>query len=163
MLKKTINRNRLLGILFLLLFIPASVSYAVDAPEFWISNIDGKRFDSREYKGDIIISFFFVDCVPCKTEIPQLYKMVKDENLNIRLLFIDPIADDSKSSIAEFAGIRKVPTDFFYHDSIGILSQKFFQSNFKFPTIVGIRNGKIVFEVNDLEKESLSKIRKAFR
>ena len=45
---------------------------AQPANRFFISNLEGDRFDGRKFSGPIVISFFFVGCPPCVREIPQL-------------------------------------------------------------------------------------------
>lgn len=136
---------------------------AQKAPKFWITNFERKRFDSRKHEGSIVLSFFFVDCVPCIKEIPQLHKMITTEYPDAALLFVDPIGEDSPEYIKEFAERLGVPIPLFYHDPLGRLAKKFFKGRFVFPTIVGMRAGSILFRVNDLGPESLAKIEGALR
>ena len=49
-------------------------AFAKDAPKFWIRNLEGKRFDTRKQNQPYVISFFFVNCIPCIKEIPQFYE-----------------------------------------------------------------------------------------
>ena len=128
--------------------------------KFWISNLEGKRFDSRKHKGPIIISFFFVDCVPCIVEVPQLYKLMSGKYPKAALLYVDPLAEDSSGYIKEFADWREVPYAFFYHDPLSTMAKKFFVGKqFVFPTIVGLDSQrKEVFRVHDLKAEALAKI-----
>ena len=127
---------------------------------FFISNLEGEQFHSRKIKGPIIISFFFVDCVPCIVEVPQLYKLMSEKYPKAALLYVDPLADDSTGYIKEFADDRGVPYSFFYHDPLGAMSKKFFRGeSFVFPTIVGLDSRrKEVFRVHDLQAKSLAKI-----
>lgn len=129
---------------------------------FWISNLDGDRFDSRKHKGPIAISFFFVDCVPCKVEIPQLHAMVEEKYPEVALLFVDPVGDDDASYIKDFADRVGVPYKFFYRDPLATLGKRYFKGTMVFPTIVGLKNGKERFRVNNLEEDSLKKIRALF-
>ena len=76
---------------------------AKKVPNFWIRNLEGDRFDTRRHKGPYVLSFFFVNCVPCIKEIPELHAMMSKEFPGSKLLFIDPVEDDSKREIAEFA------------------------------------------------------------
>lgn len=136
---------------------------AQKAPKFWITNFERKRFDSRKHQGNIVLSFFFVDCVPCLKEIPQLHEMITTEYPDAALLFVDPIGEDSPEYIKEFAERLGVPVPFFYHDPLGRLAKKFFKGRFVFPTIVGMRAGSILFRVNDLSPDSVAKIDGALR
>lgn len=130
------------------------------APRFFIANMEGKRFYSRKQKKPYVISFFFVDCVPCKKEIPQLYKLMSTEYKDNGLLFIDPIGDDSVVYIKEFAQDLKVPISYFYRDPLGRLGKKYFKGVMVFPTIVVIKKGKIVVRVLELNDEAVAAIRK---
>jgi thiol-disulfide isomerase/thioredoxin len=129
------------------------------APKFWISNLEGKQFKSKNQTAPYIISFFFVDCIPCKKEIPQLYELITNEYPDVNLLFINPIAVDSVEEIQKFAKARNVPTEYFYHDSLGTIARKF-RIKGVFPTIVGINKNRIVFRLNDLSERSLTRLKK---
>ena len=70
---------------------------------------------------------------------------------SIPVLFIDPIKSDSKKDIKKFANkTLKVPLSFFYKDSFGSISKKFFnKGEMYFPTIVGIKGNKYLFNTWD--------------
>ncbi|GIR32996.1 MAG: hypothetical protein CM15mP45_22920 [Deltaproteobacteria bacterium] len=55
--------------------------------------------------------------------------MMSKEFPGSKLLFIDPVEDDSKREIAEFAKKLKIPEAFFYRDSFGSVSKKFFNGS----------------------------------
>ena len=76
---------------------------AKKSPNFWIRNLEGDRFDTRRHKGNYVISFFFVNCVPCIKEIPELHSLVTKEFPNTKLLFIDPVDEDTENDIRDFA------------------------------------------------------------
>lgn len=145
--------------LVLLLTIPlqAPLCAGEKAPYFWMSNLDGTRFKSKNRENPIIISFFFIDCVPCRIEIPKLYALIRDQYPDINLLFMDPLREDSESDIRNFSKAVGVPSSCFYHDPLGMIAKKFRIAG-KFPTIIGIRDKEIVFRLHDLSEESLEKI-----
>ena len=78
------------------------------------------------------LSFFFVNCVPCIKEIPELYKFMNTNYPHVPLLFIDPIKEDSKKDIQRFSEKLKVPLSYFYKDSFGSISKKFFKGTIVF-------------------------------
>ncbi|MDH5751906.1 MAG: TlpA family protein disulfide reductase [Deltaproteobacteria bacterium] len=133
------------------------------APKFWISNMEGQRFDSREFEGKTIISFFYVNCAPCIEEIPELHKLVSKQYPKAALLFIDPVEDDTPQAITEFAKRLNVPLKYFYHDSIGKIGKKFYNGNMYFPTIFGISEGKVMFKITKLDEESKEKIHEVLK
>ena len=141
----------------------APLAQAKKVRNFWISNLDGKRFDSKKEKDPIVISFFFVGCVPCIKEIPRLHKVITGEFPKAALLFIDPLPDDGGATIREFSENLKVPSSYFYHDALGRLSKRFFTGEFVFPTILVIKNRTIVAATTGFDPAAESVIREALK
>jgi thiol-disulfide isomerase/thioredoxin len=130
---------------------------------FWMTSLAGTRFDSREHKGPIVVSFFFVGCVPCIKEIPELHAMITAEHPEAALLFVDPLGEDSGPKIEAFAKELGVPVDFFYRDPLGRFAKRFFRGEFVFPTIIGFHDGKELFRMNGLNGDAPQRIRAALR
>jgi thiol-disulfide isomerase/thioredoxin len=64
--------------------------------------INGDKFDLRTSTGKIyILNFWFINCPPCKQEIPELNELVKKYESNKDVVFIG-IALDSSSELKEF-------------------------------------------------------------
>ena len=147
-------------ILFLLVFLsPIESTFGQTPPKFWIRSLEGKRFDSRKEKSPYVVSFFFVNCVPCIKEIPELYKFMNINFPNVPLLFIDPIKEDSKKDIQGFSEKLKVPLSYFYKDSFGSISKKFFKGKMSFPTIVGIKVDEYIFRFKGIDQTQLDEIK----
>ncbi|WP_353779529.1 redoxin domain-containing protein [Winogradskyella sp. 3972H.M.0a.05] len=48
------------------------------APDFEITDINGKKYSLQSLKGKVIVmNFWFTDCKPCKVEIPELNTLVE--------------------------------------------------------------------------------------
>ena len=147
-------------ILFLIVFLsPIESTFGQNVPKFWVKSLEGKRFKSKKQKSPYVISFFFVHCVPCIKEIPELYKFMSTNYPNVPLLFIDPIKDDSKKDIQRFSEKLNVPSSYFYKDSFGTISKKFFKGTMSFPTIMGISGNEYLFRFNGIDKTKLDKIK----
>ena len=147
-------------ILFLLMFLsPIEPTFGQTPPKFWIRSLEGKRFDSRKQKSPYVISFFFVNCPPCIKEIPLLHKFMSTNYPNVSLLFIDPIKEDSKKDIQRFSEKLNVPLSYFYKDSIGSISKKFFKWEMSFPTIVGIKRNEYLFRFKEIDETILDEIK----
>ena len=152
--------RKFIVILFLLVFLsPIESTFGQTPPKFWIRSLEGKRFDSRKEKSPYVISFFFVHCVPCIKEIPLLHKFMSTNYPNVPLLFIDPIKEDSKKDIQRFSEKLKVPKSYFYKDSFGSISKKFFKDKMSFPTIVGIKENEYLFRFNGIDETILDEIK----
>ena len=152
---------KLITIIFLLLMFlsPIESTFGQTPSKFWIRSLEGKRFDSRKEKSPYVLSFFFVNCIPCIKEIPELYKFMNTNYPNVPLLFIDPIKEDSKKDIQRFSEKLKVPSSYFYKDSFGTISKKFFKGTMSFPTIVGIEGNKYIFRYNGIDDETIDEIK----
>ena len=147
-------------VLLLLTFLfPVKAVIADSPPKFWIKNMEGKRFNSKKHKSAFVVSFFFVNCVPCIKEIPVLHKFMSTNYPDVPLLFIDPIKKDSKNDIKKFSKQLEVPLSYFYKDSFGSISKKFFKGKMAFPTIIGIRKNEYIFRLNGIDESQLEKIR----
>ena len=152
--------SKITVILFLLVFLsPLDSTFAQTPSKFWIRSLEGKRFDSRKEKSPYVISFFFVNCLPCIKEIPELYKFMNTNYPNVPLLFIDPIKEDSKKDIQRFSEKLKVPSSYFYKDSLGTISKKFFKGTMSFPTIIGISGNEYLFRFNGIDESQLDKLK----
>jgi len=146
-------------LLILLFLIPIDSIYAETPPEFWIKNMEGKRFRSSKQNSPYVISFFFVNCLPCIKEIPMLHQFMSTNYPSIPVLFIDPIKSDSKKDIKKFSKTLKVPLSLFYKDSFGSISKKFFKKGkMYFPTIVGIKGKKYLFRYSKIDKKILNEM-----
>ena len=152
---------KLITVFFLLLIFlfPVEPAFAENPPKFWIKSMEGKRFNSKKQKSAFVVSFFFVNCAPCIIEIPLLHKFMSTSYPNIPLLFIDPIKEDSKKDIKKFSEKLNVPLSYFYKDSFGSISKKFFKGKMAFPTIVGIEGKRFIFRYNGIDEEAISEIK----
>jgi len=152
---------KVITIIFLILvfMFPIESTFGQNVPKFWIRSLEGKRFDSRKEKSPYVISFFFVHCPPCIKEIPLLHKFMSTNYPNVTLLFIDPIKEDSKKDIEKFSEKLNVPLSYFYKDSFGSISKKFFKGKMSFPTIVGIRGNEYLFRFNGIDETILDEIK----
>ena len=152
---------KVITIIFLLLvfMFPIESTFGQNVPKFWIRSLEGKRFDSRKEKSPYVISFFFVHCPPCIKEIPLLHKFMSTNFPHVPLLFIDPIKEDSKKDIQRFSEKLKVPLSYFYKDSFGTISKKFFKGTMSFPTIVGIRGNEYLFRFKEIDQTQLDEIK----
>ena len=146
-------------LLILLFLIPIDSIYAEQPPEFWLKSMEGKRFRSSKQNSPYVISFFFVNCLPCRKEIPMLHQFMSTNYPSIPVLFIDPIKSDSKKDIKKFSKKWKVPLSLFYKDSFGSISKKFFnKGEMYFPTIVGIKGNKYLFRYSKIDKKILNEM-----
>lgn len=78
--------------------------------KFKLTDMEGRKYSLNDLKGKIVvINFWFINCPPCKAEIPQLNKLVNEFNSN-EVVFI-AVALDSYSELKDF--LKTTP--FNYH------------------------------------------------
>ena len=103
---------------------------------FWITNLEGKEFNSSLAKGEpIVISFFFTRCPPCWKEMPELFSYMKKEDRLHQLLFVDSYVDikgievldkpDTERDIKNFTKKYKINPANVYFDELGSLLKEF--------------------------------------
>lgn len=128
--------------------------FAQEAPKFFLSNLEGKRFDSRKYKGPYVVSFFFVGCPPCIKEMPALQDLMEQDLPGVPLLFIDPVKDDNRDSIKRFIRRINVSLVYVYHDAFGRVGKKFNAGKWfrEFPTIIAVKDKSVVFRLVGSQK-----------
>ena len=64
-----------------------------------------------------------------------------------------------KKDIEKFSEKLNVPLSYFYKDSFGSISKKFFKGKMSFPTIVGIKGNKYLFRFNGIDETILEEIK----
>ena len=90
----------------------------------------------------------------------MLHQFMSKNYPSIPLLFIDPIKSDSKKEIKNFSKKLNVPLSFFYKDSFGSISKKFYKKGkMYFPKIVGIKSKKYIFRYNKIDEKTKSEIK----
>lgn len=148
----------LLGLLLTALL--DSGAFARDVPSFWISSLEGKRFDSRRVGDEpFVVSFFFVNCQPCIREMPLLNSLMDERFPKVPLLFIDPLREDSREAVQAFAKRLGVPEARVYQDRSGVIARKFFRDGKTvFPTIIGVHDGEELFRYRGLDEEVLEEL-----
>jgi peroxiredoxin len=116
------------------------------APDFTLQDVEGKTVQLSTYlgKNPILIDFWATWCNPCKTELPHLEAIYK-ENKDKGLIFL-AISEDSPKSVAKVKPYVKsknfeaiIPLD-----PDGSVLRKFFGDNTLPYTILIDRSGKIV-------------------
>jgi peroxiredoxin len=104
---------------------------------FTAKGLDGKTYDLAALKGKaVVLNFWFIDCPPCRVEIPGLNTLVK-EFTNKDVVFLALALDDEKD-LKEF--LKKSPFTYTIVPKAREVSQKYGVEGF--PTHIVIdRNG----------------------
>jgi len=125
---------------------------------FNTSDMDGNKIDLKDVKDKIIvINFWFVNCGPCRREIPELNKLVDSFKTNEKVLFIG-VALDSKNDLEKF--LKQFPFNYIIVDNGRWIADKY---GIRFyPTHVIIdTEGKVYFHTSGLAPNTVYWIKKS--
>ena len=127
-------------------------------PSFKTTDIEGNKIDIKALEGKIIVlNFWFINCQPCRTEIPDLNKLVDSFKNNDKVVFI-AVGLDDKGSIKDFLKI------FPFSYSI-VENGRFISSQYRinsYPTHVVIdQDLKVYFHTSGLAPNTVYWIRKS--
>lgn len=76
-------------------------------PAYSFTDIEGTTYSHEQLKGKIVVlNFWFISCVPCLKEMPELNKLVEKYKNNPEIAFLG-LALDSESEIKEFLKKKK--------------------------------------------------------
>ena len=124
---------------------------------FKTTDINGNKFDLKDARGKVIVlNFWFINCPPCKQEIPQLNELVAEYKDKPEVVFL-AVATDEKYALKNF--LESTPYQY------NIVSGKniAFRFNVKlYPTHVVIdKTGKIKFSTVGLASNTIYWIKKS--
>jgi peroxiredoxin len=127
---------------------------------FTAKDLNGNPVDLKNAKGKIIVlNFWFINCGPCRREIPDLNKLVDQFSDNKNVLFIG-VSLDSPNDIANF--LAKMPFKYTMVEGGGNIA-----SNYGvrfYPTHVVLDpEGKIYFHTSGLAPNTVYWVRKSIK
>lgn len=120
--------------LFQLLHTTKTVAIGDQAPNFELTDLNGKKVQLKDFRGKtVMINFWASWCDPCKEEVPyinQAYESVKDKNIVILGVnyaeshfavqnFVEqyhmkfPVLLDENKDVVNAYGVGPIPTTFF--------------------------------------------------
>ena len=87
----------------------------------------------------------------------ELYSNI---NMRVEKMIANGWVDEVKDILSQgFSEKLDVPLSFFYKDSFGSVSKKFFKGRMSFPTIIGISGGEYLFRFNGIDETQLDEIK----
>jgi peroxiredoxin len=125
---------------------------------FKTTDINGNKIDIKKLKGKIlVINFWFINCGPCRKEIPDLNKLVDSFKTNDKVVFL-AVALDDKASLQKF--LEQLPFNYTILDG-----GQFIASQYKinsYPTHVVVDpEMKVYFHTSGLASNTVSWIKKS--
>lgn len=120
-----------------------------ELPNFYLTDLSGNIYNkTTTHKKIIVLKCWFIHCVACVKEFPELNKLVDEYKQNSDVLFIS-LAMDSKQDLISFLNKRQ------FKYAVVPEKKKYMEEDLginEFPTHILIdKNGKIVKVVNTVD------------
>ncbi len=120
-----------------------------EMPEFSFTDLTGKTYDKTKTRGKmLVLKCWFIGCVACVKEFPELNKLVEDYQQNPDVLFVS-LASDTKSELETF--LKRKP----FRYAVVPNQDNFMQNKLDirtYPTHILVNGqGKIVKVVNNVD------------
>lgn len=121
-------------------------------------DLEGNTYNLKDLKGKVVvINFWFINCPPCRMEIPDLNELVDQYKDNKDVVFLG-IALDDRYRLEEF--LRMIP--FRYHIIENGRDLAMSNNVSSFPTHVVLnREGKIQFHTDGLARNTVYWVKKS--
>ena len=111
-------------------------------PSFKLRDIQGRKYDSKELIGKIVVlNFWFINCGPCRLEIPELNKLVQHYAQREDVVFL-AVALDERTAVQTFVGQR--PYDYALVADGRYVAERYGVKSFPTNLVID-RQGKVVF------------------
>jgi peroxiredoxin len=124
---------------------------------FSAKDINGNKYKLKDLKGKIVVlNFWFINCGPCRTEIPELNKLTEDYK-DSSIVFLG-IALDAKADLERF--LAKIPFTYNIIDDGRYIASQYNVT--AYPTHVILdKEGKVYFHTQGLGTATIHWIRKS--
>jgi peroxiredoxin len=127
---------------------------------FNVRDIDNNPLDLKDAKGKIIVlNFWFINCGPCRREIPELNALVDSFKTNDKVLFVG-IALDNKDDLKNF--LEKLPFKYAIVDNGRFIADKYGVRLYPTHVIVDAE-GKVYFHTSGLAVNTVYWINKSIK
>jgi thiol-disulfide isomerase/thioredoxin len=124
------------------------------------TDINGIKYDLKTLSNKIyVINFWFINCPPCRQEMPELNKVVEQYKENKDVVFI-AIALDTKYNIKQF--LKTTPFNYNIVDDGKYYSDKYNVDGFPTHVIVG-KDGLIKFSTIGLASNTVYWVEKTIK
>ena len=127
---------------------------------FTTSDIEGTNIDLKNLEGKIVLlNFWFVNCAPCRIEMPDLNDLVDNFKTNKEIVFIS-IALDDKKSLGNF--LKTSPFEYKIINDGGNIAAQYGVGSY--PTHVVLnKEGKVFFHTSGLAMNTIYWLKKSIK
>lgn len=122
---------------------------------FTAKTMAGKKMDLAKLKGNVVVlNFWFVNCPPCRKEIPELNQLTKDF-ADAEVIFLG-IALDDQPQLEEF--LKGMPFDYQQIPSGSAIANQYGVRGYPTHAVLD-KDGKVVFQTMGLGPNTLFELR----
>jgi len=127
---------------------------------FTATDIEGKVIDLKSLEGKIVLlNFWFINCPPCRIEMPDLNELVDSFKTNEKIVFVS-IALDGKESLQNF--LKTSPFNYRVISDGGNIAAQYGVGSY--PTHVVLnKEGKVYFHTSGLTMNTIYWLKKSMK
>lgn len=119
--------------------------------DFSVVDIDGNKYKLHDLKGTIVVlNFWFIECKPCRAEMPELNKLVQEYKDSTNVVFL-AIALNSKKSLKKF--LKNSPFNYTMIASGQEIADKYEVTSYPTHAIID-KEGKTYFHTTGLSSNT---------
>ncbi len=128
-----------------------------DISNFKERDIDGTKWNLKHLKGKVVVmNFWFINCAPCRQEMPELNKVVEEYKNDSSVVFLSFCLDE-KSSIQHF--LASNPFNYKIVDNARYIAEQYKVSSY--PTHVVLdKEGKVQYHTSGLASGTVPWLKK---
>ncbi|MBI5179579.1 MAG: TlpA family protein disulfide reductase [Nitrospinae bacterium] len=136
------------------------LSEGMDAPNFVGEMLDGKYYSlARDGRGPKVLNFFWVKCVPCKKELPELAELEK-KHPGVKFISVHTETTPEKEVKAFLASLAG-------HPRIVVMSTRKVMESYRFNqlphTVILDADNRVRFVISGYTDENMRKVESAIR
>lgn len=118
----------------------------------------GNKFNLKELIGKVVVlNFWFINCPPCRMEMPDLNEMLEEYKMNPDVVFI-AVALDSKYEIEDF--LKSHPFAYHIIDNGRYIAQQYGINSYPTHVVVD-RQGKVLFHTTGLATNTVQWVKQS--
>ena len=121
-------------------------------------DMNGNKFNLKELTGKVVVlNFWFINCGPCRQEMPQLNELVETYKSNTNVVFL-AVSLDPKYDIKEF--LKTNPFSYNIIDNGRYIASKYNVTSYPTHAVLD-KQGKVIFHTSGLGMSTVPWVKKS--
>jgi peroxiredoxin len=127
---------------------------------FKTTDINGNKINLKDLLGKVVVfNFWFINCPPCRQEMPELNQLVNDYKDSTNVVFIG-VALDDKNALKDF--LEKTQFDYTIIDNGGFIANRYGVKSFPTHLIID-KAGKVYYHTSGYSMVTVHWVRKSIK